>query len=75
MEKPLKTKKERTLFVIEITKEELAKHWEMELPKMWKNPLYIRCTKQGKFSWENSPIYHTEQIKARKLVTFLTRKK
>jgi hypothetical protein len=73
MEKLLKTKKERTLYVIQITKEELAKNWEMELPKSWKNPLFIRCTKEGKFSWESSPIYHQEQIKARKLVTYITR--
>jgi hypothetical protein len=73
MEKPLKTKKERTLYVIQITKEELAKHWEMSLPKIWKNPLFIRCTKEGKFSWEDSLIYQQEQIQAKNSVKVLTR--
>lgn len=58
--------KRRTLYVKEVTREELSKKWDFNVSISLNNsrsePLYIRCTKSGKVNWEMAPIYTAQQL-------------
>lgn len=53
----------RTLYVKETTRKEVAEKWGFSLPRFHKNPLFIRCNKEGEVNWEKNSLYSEQEIK------------
>lgn len=56
-------KSKRTKYVGIITKRELQKHWDIQVPFTWCNTLFVACTKDGLVNdWNKALIYHWEEL-------------
>ncbi len=52
----------KKLNVKRITKKELEEKWEMKLPLLKQDVVFIRCNAKGEVNWEKAPIYSAEEL-------------